>query len=1150
MSAGDYDVLGTLVSRSISGAKQNHISWSRQGLIAYILDSQNDDGFSQKEGNLRLTFLECVDGKHWQLAPPTFFNIGALLTGSNPSSIPVHQNTKQVSTNYVLFSNTGWDLFTSDKHGNVTILVTGLKRVLSNKPNSELISAENINHNIVQMQYSRTSFNTCEIFYTEHNKGATVLESLGNKVITAKWLNLQKTVISNIPAIRIQQNSENQVLNGCASKMGAATEDAHGYYYRYNASQHKAYGPCHPLSSKQACLSVRANGEICLYHQEEHGVEYVRVQGNLHNESDSTDLITKSSIGYERNGKIIIAAYYEKSMYLKFYEVVIHWNYLSNAAKLLAENPNYRATPEEKNNPTMEVRKILQREMDNIVEGFTFTDIDIISPNFEQDSAMDVLVRVENKKLHLNDSFLTGIIRYQLYETPLNQFIHKSFKTIASKNSIDITQSLGTSYELKYSQTISINDAIISLESQHLDMYISMVLASGEVKLFRRATFLEEVNRFKADTRNIKTEAGLTPQPPQSQETSLPPTISTLLDAGYEFPRIEKQPVYACLSPNLCAYVSLPIDGSSLEVGCVVTHNVDPGYLKGEKKGLLLAKAAAIALRHTTACYLGYFTDDLVATIRTDLARMSKLASENYSYALMVSILQESHRAINLNIDITPEQSDKMTQNQPLQRLLTLQLSLSTFENWNKTRSGKIALALLNLRYIASSIMYTIHTIYSNIHRFAKKGFPATDTLLNAKLREECIISVVGVIRWCLDYIVLLSQEILELDSAFKSQNQERISKLMKDSIVIPLILGKIPRAFLVFSIANIRRLFSFVQKFIEKIDPSVTAKVTAENPLGGFDVIESWFLNGDSSVLQKKLGGPVKPGSPPNSKNGKAIVTSPIVEAYYRLGLTIKRLPVSLVAFEKFLSEADGPLRNMKLDAPTSLAIEQQIICQGYISRNFTDAIRKLSDVFTKSVLTYSDTKISDLYFYDVSWLGFNSPEDSEDDDYYDNDLSSEECHDNTAAAPQQISNEVAIDEFIKSDKSNLSRTVIIQKTDIKKSEKMYRNLVCKILQNGGIIDSVCKEWFGPETIMKPVGEYITKKNIYSDTTVGESSKTALTPTGDLRPNIRKCIRCGSISVVNDEVVFIPNSMTFVTNPVFQQYQRICICGGSWVNI
>lgn len=1131
MTKGLYVVSDALVDRSALKNKQNYISWSRQGHIAYILEPENDDGFNGREGNLRLTYMECIDGFTWQLAPPTFLNISSILNHSKFDS-SMHYNSFTFNkpfppTTFVLFSNTGWDLFTADSSGAVTILVTGIKKVTDHRPNEHLATMEELNENIKQVQYSRSSFNTCEAFYSDYQTDYQIVP--GNTILSAKWLNLDKMVITNNPAVRIKQDANNQVLNGCASKMGAASDDTYGYYYRYNISQHKSYGPCHPLPTKQACIVVRENGEVCLFHQEDHGIDYVKVVRNLPEQNG--EFISKCSIGFLADSKVVIIAYYSVSQKLRFYEIEIDWSYLKVAAKMLVDNPSYKVPDQEKIPVNFAIKKVMEKNVDNLVDGYKVTNVNAISPTYEENSNLEILISLEKNRINVTDPVNTLILRYSLMHVPMIKQIRQSFKDIASKNGIDVLTLSDSSCTLKYIQRLEINDYVMSIETLHLDMYIGLTLSTGIIKLFDRANFKEIENKFSASYKH------------KDPEVTLPESVSTLLDAGFEFPSMQIQPVYSHISPNLCVYVSLPIDKNLLQLKCAVTQNVDEQYLKRTKKGLMLSKAAVLALRHTTACYFGYFTDDLVATIRNDLVILSRLISESFASRLRISILQEAHRAINLNIDIPHKQSDKMTQSQPLQKLLMLQLSLGTSKNWKQTKSGKVALALVNLRYISSSVLYTLHTIYSNLQRFARKGYPALDTLVNAKMREECIVSVIGPMRWCMDYIVLLSQELMELDSAFKSQNTKKVESLINNSIVAPLILGKIPRSFLVSSIANIKRLFTFFQKFIEKIDPNIAAKITAENPLGAFDVVEDILMNEDDSVIQVKFAGDISNDKMMgvNSKSTKAIITQPTVEAYYRIGEMIKRLPVSLTMFEKFLTDADAPLRNIKLDAPMSLAVEQQIVCQGHVSRNFIDTIQKLCDVFGKTVLGYPGTRASDLYFYDVSWLGFDML-----DDEFDDDLMDVEVVNSSKDDLEMIDAD--------NDITKKSDEVIQPFTDIRKTRAEYHKLLTRSVRHGGVVDYLRKEWVSPDDIMKCLGEYDRKNGSSTTTTISSHTKTAymppLTLMNERKPILRKCIRCGFISLVHDEVMFVPNSMTFVANPVFQHYQRVCICGGSWANL
>ncbi|GME89125.1 unnamed protein product [Ambrosiozyma monospora] len=253
----DYVISDTMVRRSQQQQFKNQISWSRQGHIAYSPPITD-------QGNLCITYMECLDGKTWQLAPPTTFTI---------QSFDEFPNEKSEFT-LLSFSNTGWDLFTADANGHVTILVTGIKKVYfddipqpytnhSNGVNGLSQSPANaVMNSVPTTQYTRTSFNSLEIFYSDNTQLpfpnlTDQHKKYLNQVLAMKWLNIDKQVIANAPAVRSQVTPENQVLNGCAAKLGAASQDASGFFYTYSAHQYKPYGAMHPLKEcQQSCLSI------------------------------------------------------------------------------------------------------------------------------------------------------------------------------------------------------------------------------------------------------------------------------------------------------------------------------------------------------------------------------------------------------------------------------------------------------------------------------------------------------------------------------------------------------------------------------------------------------------------------------------------------------------------------------------------------------------------------------------------------------------------------------------------------------------------------------------------------------------------------------------------------------------------------------
>ncbi|VEU20880.1 DEKNAAC101666 [Brettanomyces naardenensis] len=1163
----DHAINDTLVRRSQGGNQKRLISWSRQGHVAYSGKATNGSA------NLFITYLECVDGWTWQLAPSTPFRVENFVSEerdrlkTGPVVLP---NLEVVS-----FSNTGWDLFTADTNGNVSILVTGIKKVHDKSalavPAFNHSSATNLQNlppgqsspgipSFPTVQYSRTSFNTAELFYSDSTNLplpdlSTSKQRRLNQLVTMKWLNIEKPVIANVPAVRKKQTPETPVTSGCAAKLGAAAQDANGYYYVYNAHQYKPYGAMHPLATKQACVGIRRNGQICLWHQEDHGIEYKKVCSSL-DLDDEDDEVLDASIAFSREGSVIVAVHTIASNSLKFYDVEIDWGFLVEAANHLTKMPGYRVPDNERIPPKLIVTKIFKYNLGDLsANNQRLVSIDLISPNFHQSTEVEVLLTFEKERRFSNDPVETTLVRYQLKELPYGETIHQAFKDIGGKRGVD-TEVLNTkkNFDMKYMQKFTFNEALLCIEAMNLDMILCLTFCNGTIKILDRNSFEITGNPYKE-----KFTA-------EGESLLLPSAVTTLFDAGFEFPPMNFQPEYCCISPNICAYVALPFDESELYVRSAEAR-IDESFIKMKKTGLLLATAAAVALRHTSACYLGFFTDDLIATIRTELGHVSGTISDGYSYRLLVAILQESQRAISLNIDISTEQTDKMSQNQPLQRILTLQLSLGTGKNWKRNRSAKIALALVNMRFVASSVMYAIHTIYSNMQRFSRKGLSTTDTYINSKVREDSIIYIIGIIRWCLDYVVLLSKELLELQNAFKRNNRQEIEKLISTLFVVPVILGKVPRAFLLFSIANIRRLFSFVQKFAEKNYPSLTALITPENPMGAFKAIEKHLLLANTASIMDSTVEPGIASSAPVSSDGaanhaRAIMAHPTVEAYYRIGAMIENCPIPLQSFEKFLLEADTPLRNLRLDPSTSLAVEQQIVCQGYVAKNFIEPLRKLCEIFDKSILSSPHVDVSSLYFYDTQWLRLDGYDDDDEiAEYFDLSGSREETEDEVsqlgdlASESVQVKNEFS-GETVDSPKQKVRRSefigggVLLDRTDYELSKVSARRLVYMNCYDGLVLDTLRKQLVKSSEFIQYDKMMVDGESPPGDVRAGPNNVGQVTAQPAKKIAMRFCIRCSAISSVHDEMLFVPGHPSLIENPVFQHYQRICFCGGSWANL
>lgn len=1031
MASAFSDVLST---RAI----QHHhkVAWSSQGLIAYAIDSDDSPSVS---GNLFFTWMECPDGKHWHLALPTSYRLNNTIEKAQNARALYKPGREIPNLKYLQFSNTGWDLFCADQNGHISILVTGIKRVdvdytqLSPPP-------------LTPVEFTRSSINNCVLFYSDPPKA----DNENNQVVTMKWLNIEKSCIINSPAIKVQQTKQKMVLSGAAAKLGAASDDSSGFYFQYNTQTTKPFGVTHPVGSKQACIALRKNGELCLIYQEEHGIEFRSVTTKL---DIGPYAINDASIGFTRDGKIIIAAYIEREQNIRFFEAEIDWSFIKVAAKIIQEQPGYKAPEDQRIPPKINISNLFEKSVGSNLQGLVFEKVLIISPTFATTSKMDILMQYSADKKFTNSDSKTVLIRYSLDSIRTSQSISKSFKNMASKKGLDTTIVSGISYTLNKVQQLLFNDKILSIDSFSGDTQLCFLMGDGSIKPIDRTDFKFINNPYSKSLSQA------------NDENLIPNSIQSLFDAGFEFPRIGKQFQYCTISSNMCAYVYLPIDSKRLELSCLTTDNIHESYYN-KKKGLMMTTAVAVAFKHTNACYNAHFTEDLIATVRNEMSFLPQKANDSYCYRVMVSIIQECHRALNLNIDITNEQSESMTRNQPLQRLLSLQLALGTSENWSRTKSGKIALALINLRYIITSEVYVINTVYQNVNRFSKKGIP--DFGANLKARQECVLSVLGLVRWSLDYMAMIGQELLAFVEAYRKNDSETITKLLKESIAIPLIVGKIPRAFLLTAIMTNKRMLSFIQKLLEKSDPSLMSIAMKENSSAPFKVIKDIFYENDSSALFKSAG----------TKTARALLSLPTLEAYYSLSSMVDSLPISFSAFEKFIGETDAPLRNMKLDQLTSLAMEQQIVCQGFIVKNFITTVKDICTIFEKTVLSSKESNETELGKFKTPLLGLSN-----------------------------------------STMTNLpydqrKHGVIIPLTDTENALKQLNQQIRRQLYGDLLFDTLRKQLKKPEE------------------------------------KLRKCIRCGSISFKDDELILVTSVFSYIHSPVFQHYQRQCICGGNWADI
>ncbi|KAF8000512.1 hypothetical protein HF325_005441 [Metschnikowia pulcherrima] len=255
-----------------------------------------------------------------------------------------------------------------------------------------------------------------------------------------------------------------------------------------------------------------------------------------------------------------------------------------------------------------------------------------------------------------------------------------------------------------------------------------------------------------------------------------PKSINSLLDCGFQLPRLQADsaPFLFAISPNLTGVVHVKAGANETPFFSVVKR--PPRELD--------VKLLSLAFSHTHAhaCYSNTSSDDLMALIQ---AEYDNLADVTQKQLLVQTTIAESHSSINFHLNTFNKESvDKLLSNPPLQKLLSLQLTMSDLGHRNV--SGDIAWIVLSLRSTSFGIMFSLSSIYRQMSK--KKAID--DNMEDSINRAECIILLVGSVKWFIDLLIYLNQELLQLSYAKTNPEQSIIT--VENSVVLPLLLSKV----------------------------------------------------------------------------------------------------------------------------------------------------------------------------------------------------------------------------------------------------------------------------------------------------------------------------------------------------------------------
>lgn len=668
-----------------------------------------------------------------------------------------------------------------DDVGSVSILGTGILKVGST--------------------HQLSCFEDIEVLYQD-DVGKCDEQSL-LKCVAFKWINVDKPVIANSPAILGD--------NG----------------YSYSVHQYKSYGFLHP-NGKTGCFVARRDGSVDFYYQGQ-GVEFKKVRIPL---EQTPEWVSVGSIGFLRDGAVIVAAYCPRDQSLKVYKLTVEWE-----IKLCL--------------PTFKVEKLIIERLHKLGPNGYPIDLDrleVLSPNFLLDTELDILVTFTGQGCQ-------GKTLLQKYQ------ISNEFKNLRFKAGIDTVE--GYPNLVLIAETY-LDDEIMNIGFRNFDFYILIMTRSGQVQVRSRKKLLIHASSSAS--------------------------VSSLLDVGFQFTIPDFTPEAICVCPSMAGYVSL-------RYGTLQFHPVTKADNSWTPKEVV-SMSAAVAYLFCSACYTNTLADELITVIQNELLGMDPATR----YDFIMKALKESHRALNFSLDISKEQIDRLLVNPPMQKLLSLQYSLGKFLPTNE--QSAMSLAILNLRLISFSIMVTLRTLFHQQQRIVKKG--NNESLIDGVYRSECVLSTVGTINWLMEFMVYTIQELVQLglDPGHKT-------------IVLSLLFSTIPRSFLSYSLAGVKKIDAVLTKVLEQRAQGV--KLSSLNV----------------EIMQK------------SSERFKALLTL-----------------VDLDHFEKFLVQVE---QMIPMDKSGRLAVEQSLVFENKATGTYANLKSQLLSKFQQH---FEGKNLTELYFHDTKWL------------------------------------------------------------------------------------------------------------------------------------------------------------------------------------
>lgn len=736
------------------------VSWSKNGSIAYI----------DSDGAAYVVNLVCTDGEQWQFSSPIRLLAKDSANDSTNTDAKPRENGRSanssaeplsIPTVHVSWNTGGTELACIDAQGDISIYS------FAGHNSNGLLS--------------------CHLSKSPGHSGSQIPAPLYelNAIVGFKWLDIDKAILLPSPA----------VINPDAMKTGGSTGAAGGYklsYGTYGVSQGRLSGPYNPSQTKFTCIAITRRGMLRLISQIPTESRYYEVVTPLDEQAASLEIITHATFKGQKDNSLLVATYSAQTSTLQVYKIVINW---ANADKNRQQQTT--ATSEF---ASVSVQRLLK----------TFLSPSHANPNNATDNDcqkyLTHLFLVPSypqlsKSQFQRQSSPSSDSEHELYaifSTSSGSLVHKY--EIANRPVSLHPNFYGLSYQRRDSGPTTNEESVASItlyDSYSTEKHIVAIGSAVQETLIYLCRSDGVIDLIR---RQSSAQSQLNPQPPKIE-------IATLSDAGYIYTNKDIPDVLEniCLSPNLASYVYFDQKGT-LKIKYMENPN---DYADSST---MVMSVVGLAMRVSSACFSSVPSDDVSYIAKMEMEKIRKINGDELAQKFRYMLLQESYRANNFTVNIPNEYpNEKVFVNPSLQRLLSLQLSLSTNPEWTRQPMAHIAWCTLNLRIASFAITFALRAVSSNKQQ---QG--------DYEIKANHIHSLAGLVRWITDFLALACQD-LYMASLHESNNYYGENPT---SVAMASLLGKIPRVLLLYCLRATRGLEQIIAKLAEQENNPINGQV------------------------------------------------------------------------------------------------------------------------------------------------------------------------------------------------------------------------------------------------------------------------------------------------------------------------------------